>query len=128
MCRNCNSSNGTVNHKAFQAALNVLKKAGKLTEVKGQLYIPIDTDIIRDAANEFLEKQGFVTTLQIKNHLRNNQYFVKQSDVSDELTDMADEGEIQFTQVNSYGKQHRLFFANGTPEPIAVAAFATTVH
>jgi len=124
MCKQCKCNPGnTLNQKAYHAALQTLRRAGKLKEVKGQYYVPVEEEVIRETAEKFLAGQGFVTTLQIKDHLRKNNYFVKQSDVSDVLTEMFNEGDILFTNVNSNGKDHRLFYTHGTPAGLAVLAF-----
>jgi hypothetical protein len=120
---------GKVNTPALQAALRILEDAGQLKEVAGKYYLAAPQQAIRDTANEFVQKQGFVTTLQIKEVMRKRGFFVKQGDVSEEMTYMHDEGEICVTNVTNprSGRMHRLFFDASVPEPIAIAAFNATV-
>jgi hypothetical protein len=115
------------NSKALQAALDTLQRAGRLKQVNGQYKLSVSTDTICDCAVQLIEEQGFVTTLQIKETLRSQGYFVKQHEISGTMTQFEQEGEVNSTNVETHGKQHRLFFDPGTPEAIAVAAYYTTV-
>ena len=124
MCTNCNQNTGVVNAKALAAVLQTLRTSGKLKEVNGEFFVPVEPEIIRETAIEFLEKQGFVTTLQVKLHLQKLKYFVRQQEVSEELGEMVDAGELLFTEVNTSGKQHRLFYGIGTPVQYAAMAYA----
>lgn len=126
MCTCTNKTTGNVNQKALQAIFNTLRKSGKLKEVGGQFYLPVDSQTIRNAANQFVENQGFVTTLQIKEALRKQGFYVTQAEISEEMSDMVEDGDVQFTNVNSSGKTHRLFYGEGTPEHLAVMAFAVS--
>jgi hypothetical protein len=116
------------NPKALQAALDTLQRAGQLMQVGGQYKLRASTDVICDCAEQLIEKQGFATTLQIKETLRLQGFFVKQHEISNTMTQFEQEGNVQVTNVETHGKQHRLFFDLGTPEAIAVAAYYTTVN
>jgi hypothetical protein len=116
-----------MSNKALAAALATLQRAGQLKQVGSALCVPVNDEVIHDTALELIEKQGFVTTLQIKKQLRSTGYFVKQYQISQAMTDMVDNGEVCFTNVDTHGTTHRLFFDEQTPEPIAVAAYYTTV-
>jgi hypothetical protein len=124
----CNTTLKSGSSTALAAALATLQRAGQLKQVGGQYFLPVNDSVIRDTAKNLIEKQGFVTTLQIKQQLRGDGYFVKQFQISEEMTAMVEDGEVEFTNVNTNGKEHRLFYDGGTPEPIAVAAYYTTVH
>jgi hypothetical protein len=115
------------NSRGLAAALATLQRSGQLKQIGGNLFLPITGDDIRETAEDLINKQGFVTTLQIKLTLRDAGYAVKQYQISNEMSDMAEDGEVNFTNVDTKGKTHRLFFDNDTPAPIAVAAYYTTV-
>ena len=117
MCTcNCNS-------QPLQAALRILADAGQLKRVGGDYKIPATESDIRERAEEFIADQGFVTTLQIKDSLRADEFYVTQKEVSDTMTDMAVEGEVRAAFIETNGKQHRLFYDESVPEHVALAAY-----
>jgi hypothetical protein len=116
------------NSKGLQAALDTLQRAGRLKLFGDQYKLRASIGDIYVCAEQLIEEQGFVTTLQIKETLRTQSYFVKQHEISSAMTQYEQLGNVQVTNVETHGKQHRLFFDLGTPEAIAIAAYYTTVE
>lgn len=112
-----------MNSRPLQAALSILQKAGKLHQVGNEFLPPASYEDIIDTANDFINEQGFVTTLQIKGALREDGYFVKQRTISAVMTSAVENNLFEFTYVNTDGKRHRLFFDETVPEHIAVLAY-----
>jgi hypothetical protein len=109
--------------RPLQAALRILQKAGKLHQLGNEFLPSASYEDIIDTANDFINEQGFVTTLQIKGSLREDGYFVKQHDISLAMTEAVENDLFKCTHVNTDGKQHRLFFDETVPERIAVLAY-----
>ena len=117
MCT-CNCSS-----QPLQAALKILADAGQLKRVGGDFKIPAISEDIKDRALEFISEQGFVTTLQIKDSLRADDFYITQQEVSDVMTELAVGGIVQATFIETHGKSHRLFYDESVPEHVAIAAY-----
>lgn len=105
------------------SALKILDIAGQLKKVDGEYKMPVTKQDIIDRALQFIEEQGFVTTLQIKDSLREDDFYVTQREVSDVMTDLAVEDTVRAVFIETNGVNHRLFYDESVPEHIAIAAY-----
>ena len=105
------------------SALKILDIAGQLKQVGGEYKIPVTKQDIQDRALQFIEEQGFVTTLQIKESLRDDDFYVTQGEISDVMTDLATADIVRAAFIETRGKNHRLFYDESVPEHIAIAAY-----
>jgi hypothetical protein len=105
------------------SALKILEVAGQLKKIDGEYKIPINRQDIINRALEFIEEQGFVTTLQIKESLREDDFYVTQGEISDVMTELAVDDTVRATFIETNGKTHRLFYDEAVPEHIAIAAY-----
>ena len=118
--RTCNCN---CNSQPLQAALKILADTGQLKSIDGEYKIPVSSNDIKDRALEFIAEQGFVTTLQIKDSLREDGFYVLQTGVSNVMTVLALDGVVQATFIETDGKNHRLFYDESVPEHVAIAAY-----